>query len=643
MITVLRNYFKQGSQVVLWIVMGAFVVGLLPMAFRSASQSSVWAIRVNGQTIGYKEYLFEEAQQRERMLLFRQQYGEYADFILSMMGMDNPKVVAQQYLVRQMLANQFAHKVGINVGSDYISNKIVDPEFVSQQLGGIIPPQLIDPLSGINHEMLARYLKLSGLSVELFEQQIERALVNKVVMDLIGSMVYVPQFDIKQKYQSEHAEKSYELITLALSDFVKKEKEQIVSSEELAKFYEEQNNATKRYWVPEKRSGQMWTFDASSYGIVIPEEKVVQYYEDNKLKKFIEKPSMVEVRTILITVPHAAQKAERQREAARIKDELLQDPSQFATIARQVSQDKESAAQGGLLKPFARGTHEAVFDRAAFLLAEDGALSDVIETSRGLEILQRVSKTPQVYKSLESVKSDIKNELTQKEFARKFVADIKAIASNDETLADFIQKKGGKAKRLENVLSEENAQLFKLKEGEKSFFVDGLEGVALKLDTISSSYKPSLEAIKNIVLDDIYKQKAKQALQKSIAELKKSAGSQELKKLAKDAKGHYTKTGFIVPGDESVAQKYAIEGALLAEMLQMEKPGMAITHIQEDKGFVIKLDTIAPFDHEKYMEKRGEVVKNIEQQRLQQYQEAFVASLHRNARIETNESFITLQ
>ena len=82
MITVIRRYFKSGSQVVLWIIIGAFVVGLLPVALRQISSSGPWAIRVNGQDIGYRSFMQEVEKQRQRIMAFRMQYGEYADWLL---------------------------------------------------------------------------------------------------------------------------------------------------------------------------------------------------------------------------------------------------------------------------------------------------------------------------------------------------------------------------------------------------------------------------------------------------------------------------------------------------------------------------------------------------------------------------------
>jgi hypothetical protein len=386
-----------------------------------------------------------------------------------------------------------------------------------------------------------------------------------------------------------------------------------------------------------------WTFDPKAYHLAISDSDIEDYYQNNKLKKFIEKPSMVQVRRILITIPDAAQYAVMQAKAARIKDEILQDPSQFKVIAQRISDDKETAQSGGLLEPFSRSSHEQVFDRAAFLLPEDGAISDVIETSKGLEILQRVKKMPQIFKTLSSVKNEIEDTLKQQQFSKKFTADIKTVIDNEQSLAKFIADKGGNPKDLKKVTSEDSQQLFKLREGEKTFFIDGLEGIAIKLDKIHESYLPSLEVIKSAVLGDYYEDNAKKKLQEKLKHVKKEMETTPLKDLQKSFDAEFIQIGWLDPGNEQEVERLKKKSLPITEMLQMEKIGSVLIHADEQQGFVARLDEIEPLDIQKFTEKQAATARSLEQERIQQYREGFVASLHRNAKIETNESVITLQ
>lgn len=624
-------------------MIAAFVVGLLPTLFKEATQTSIWAIRVNGQDVGYPEFMMEQERKREWMMNMRAQYGEYADWILSMMGANDPKVLAARSLIRQELVNQFADEVGIYMSPDAIAQKMSNPEFIQKELSDIIPPQVVDPVTGINAEMLHRYIKHFKLTPDLFERQIERALLDQLIMEFVESTLYVPQFDVKQKYQADFAKKSFSLFSISLAELLKKEMETAVSDEQLAAFYDEQNNNARRYWVPEKRTGTQWTFNPKSYRIVVTPEEVNEYYETNKIKRFIDKPSTVQVRRIVIAVPDMAQFAQMRTKAARIKDEIMNNPTQFEAIAKRESDDAQTAQKGGLMEPFSRGTHEISFDRAAFILPEDGAVSDVIETKEGLEILQRVSKTAPSYKPLSAVRSDIEQSLKQQKFSKQFMADMRKVADSEESLAAFIAQKGGIPKKLDRVSEQESSHLFKLQKGKKTFFVDGSDGVAIRLDDIQKSYLPSLETIKKTVTEDYYENKAQQKLGDALKQAKMQLKDGPLAGLKKEFNGDLAQTGWIDPSDKEAVEKIKAKGLPIEGMLQMEKVASVLTHQSDDRGFVVRLDEIEPVDMQKFEEKRDETARALKEQRMQQYREGFVASLHRNAKIETNESVITLQ
>lgn len=645
MITVIRRYFKDGSHIVLWVIIAAFIIGFVPIAFRQATKS-IWAIRVNGQEIGYQEFTLERERQRERIMMFRSQYGEYADFLLSLMGGADPQFFAIRSLVKQELMNQYADALGIHIGDDFVIKKMNDRAFVKEELGDFIPPQMIDPVTGFDQNMLGRYLKRMGLSIDLFERQIERLLVDKLVADIVTSTLYVPLFDIRLKLLADHAKKSFSLLSFSVAPFIEQEKKQEVPLEKLNTFYEAQNKRNNRYLIPEKRAGLMWTFSPESYRVTVTDAQLEDYYENNKVKKYIESPAKVTVRTILFAISDATQPASVQQKAAQIKQQLQKDSSQFATLAERFSDDKVSASKGGLLDPFVRGSHEPSFDRAAFILQKDGDISDVIETSRGFEIVQRVSKIPQKFKPLSSVKKEIHALLEKQLFQKQFIADIRKVIDHEEALATFIKQKGGMPKEISQIALDDSPlaqHLFKLQIGQRAFFVDESQGVAVRLDAIKEKYTPSLDTIKTTVLDDYYEEQAHHKMQTAVAEAKKAATHQSVKELQKTITADFIQTGWIVPDEQSQIESFKKKGFPVEKMLQMEKSGSFLTHIDDQRGFLIRLDEIEPLEPLKDERGQALLAPKLEQERLQQYMEGFVASLYRNATIETNESVITLQ
>ena len=149
--------------------------------------------------------------------------------------------------------------------------------------------------------------------------------------------------------------------------------------------------------MPEKRTALVYSFSPSNYGISLSDADIQSYYEKNKAQ-FIAEPAKVQVRRILFKTESSDEIEALKEKVSRIQHELVEDPHSFAQVAKEVSQDSDSVSKGGLLEPFAKGTHDPVFERAAFILKDDGAISGVISTKDGLEIVQRVSKRAQQYK-----------------------------------------------------------------------------------------------------------------------------------------------------------------------------------------------------------------------------------------------------
>src|SRR5439155_665850 len=78
----------------------------------------------------------------------------------------------------------------------------------------------------------------------------------------------------------------------------------------------------------------------------------------------------------------------------------------FAALARKNSDDPGSAAKGGDLGFFGRGTMTPAFESAAFAL-ESGKVSDVVETPFGFHILRTDEHKPGGVKPLDAVRDEI--------------------------------------------------------------------------------------------------------------------------------------------------------------------------------------------------------------------------------------------
>lgn len=117
---------------------------------------------------------------------------------------------------------------------------------------------------------------------------------------------------------------------------------------------------------------------------------------------------------ILIEVPAGAKDdvAEAARQRAENVLKQLRSGADFAALAKQHSNDSESAPKGGDLGEMARGVLPEELERAVYGL-KPGEVSDVIRTNYGFHIAKLMALTPEVRRSFESVKQEL-TDLVQK-------------------------------------------------------------------------------------------------------------------------------------------------------------------------------------------------------------------------------------
>lgn len=83
----------------------------------------------------------------------------------------------------------------------------------------------------------------------------------------------------------------------------------------------------------------------------------------------------------------------------------------FATLARQFSDDKQSAVNGGELPKFGLYEMPQQFERAAFSLQQDGDVTQPIKTAWGWHIIKRIRKEP--FPTFDQAKADIKTRVSR--------------------------------------------------------------------------------------------------------------------------------------------------------------------------------------------------------------------------------------
>lgn len=107
----------------------------------------------------------------------------------------------------------------------------------------------------------------------------------------------------------------------------------------------------------------------------------------------------------------------KQAKAQELLAQLRKDPTQFAKIAKENSEDKTTAVKGGDLGFFAQGEMVPEFSKAAFVL-KPNSLSGIVKTQFGYHIIFVTDRMAAGQEPFEKVKNDIKSYLgNQKQLA----------------------------------------------------------------------------------------------------------------------------------------------------------------------------------------------------------------------------------
>ena len=381
----------------------------------------------------------------------------------------------------------------------------------------MLPVYVFDETGNVNPAALKNYLDHHRISNEEFNDLIKEALSRELALDLVEVAGYVPQFAVQEQFMHDFAKKRYSIMTIPFEPVLKNEQATAVTDEEVKKFYDAQNRSSKRYWTKEKRDGTTWTFGSKKFGITVTDKDLESYYQDNRGLKFVSVPTKLEVRTIVF---HGTDQAILDK-ARKIHQELIAnpEPDNFAHKVKELSEDKETAKNGGLMPLFAKGTHDKAFEKAAFLLKNDGDISDPVVTARGVEIIQRVAKKQPEYKPLDAVKNEIKELLEVEKFKEEFNEAVGSlIDQNDEAaFKKFIEDHEG----VQGTLSAEQGQanhaakaLFGLHEkGSITSYYENNTEIIVKLTEIHKREIPALELVRATVVQDMHKERAEKGFQ----------------------------------------------------------------------------------------------------------------------------------
>jgi len=394
-------------QIVLLLLMLPFLFFGLESYSRFREHENVVA-KVGGQSITQQEW---DGAQRQQMERFRQMFGSQFD----------PKLFDTPEAKQAVLDNLIAQRV---IAGEAVRNHLSVPDQLLQQTILAIPG-LTTADGKFDVERYKSLLAAQGMTPQMYEANLRHDLSVQQVSGAIESTAFAPKTLAERLSDLNDQEREIQEIQFKPADYAS----QVKITDEMLKSYYDKN--VTQFEVPEQITAQYVVLDLKAVeGQISVSDADVKSYYDQNLKHYTEEEQR-QARHILIKVDKDASDAERaaaKAKAEKLLAEVRKNPSDFARLAKENSQDPGSAQQGGDLGFFDKSMMVKPFADAAYKLKE-GEISDVVQTNFGYHIIQLTGIKPASVKPLEAVKVEIAAEI-KKQLASKKYSDMAEQFSN---------------------------------------------------------------------------------------------------------------------------------------------------------------------------------------------------------------------
>ncbi|MDD3628878.1 MAG: peptidylprolyl isomerase [Candidatus Humimicrobiaceae bacterium] len=235
--------------------------------------------------------------------------------------------------------------------------------------------------------------------------------LNNLKVDVVDSLIVTR---LLERYAEENNievtdEEVKEQINLIINSYP--------SEEDFEKMLEE-NGIDRKFLEKELKNQLLSTkvYEKVTADIIVTDEEIKQYYEDNK-ETFFLVPESVKAGHILIMFPwkkdnseETAEGRKEAREKIEMIKEKLENGEDFEELARTYSDDEATKENGGDLGYVYRGQMVDEFDNALFSL-DIGEVSDIIETDIGYHIIKVYDYKKEYIENFKEVKDTIKEYL----------------------------------------------------------------------------------------------------------------------------------------------------------------------------------------------------------------------------------------
>jgi peptidyl-prolyl cis-trans isomerase D len=372
--------------VVGWILLGILTIAFAFFGLNSYMQSSAvnYAALVNDVEITTRQQQRAYQSLRSRM---QELMGDAYD--PAMLDEAALKSAALQQLINEELLLQAAEAEGFAASDQQVAARINTID--AFKTDGVF-----------SKEKYSRVLNLQGMSPSGFEWQLQREIISDQLQSGILQTAAATQDELQQAYMLQGQQRRFRYITLPMTAFYDQVE---VSDDDIKQYYE---SHAGEFMTPERVRVQYLQLDMDGIMVDNPvDEQALEALYRDRAETYVT-PEQRRVRHILIQLPQDADTAAADAALQKARDVItrIQAGEAFEVVAKEVSDDPGSAANGGDLGLFGRGIMTPAFEEVAFSLPI-GELGEPVKSPFGYHVIEVLEIQPEVATPLEEVRDEL--------------------------------------------------------------------------------------------------------------------------------------------------------------------------------------------------------------------------------------------
>lgn len=306
------------------------------------------------------------------------------------------KQQALEKLVRDEVLLQYVENQGLSIPDETLRNFIQSLPYF----------QVDGKFSKKRYEAL---LNAQNMSSAQFAEKLRKSLAMEQFQRSIVDSSFATQYDVDNFYKIQNEQRDVEYLTVPVTTLTEKP-----SGEEISTYYQQHRD---NYKTPEKVAVEYieLAVDDLAKNVLPTEAQLQTYYDEHKDQYAIKERRKIS--HILFAVNAETTDKAALDKALHAKQRL--EKEDFDAVAKELSDDKLTAKNGGDLGLFTKGAMEPTFETAVLSLQKD-QISEPVKTAFGYHLIKVTELLPGETKPFDAIKDKIKQDVQKAEAESKY-------------------------------------------------------------------------------------------------------------------------------------------------------------------------------------------------------------------------------